>query len=63
MGGGHGHAHASTGNLRTAFLLNLGFTVIEVIGGLWTIVSSNQHFTPKTPGIGLTDLQLRQVLA
>jgi len=32
----HGHAHSSTGNLKTAFFLNLGFTVLEIAGGLWT---------------------------
>lgn len=31
----HGHA-AGSGNLRTAFLLNLAFTAIELAGGLWT---------------------------
>lgn len=34
--GHHGHAHASGANLRTAFLLNLSFTVIELVGGLLT---------------------------
>lgn len=35
---GHpGHSHASGArNLRTAFLFNLAFTVVEVFGGLWT---------------------------
>lgn len=33
----HGNAHvASTTALRTAFFLNLAFTVVEVIGGFWT---------------------------
>lgn len=33
----HGNAHlATTTALRTAFFLNLAFTVVEVIGGLWT---------------------------
>ncbi len=33
----HGHAgNASTQALRLAFFLNLGFTVVEVVGGLWT---------------------------
>jgi len=33
----HGHQDASdTKNLATAFFLNLGFTIIELIGGFWT---------------------------
>lgn len=32
----HGsHHHGSTRNLRIAFLLNLGFALVEVFGGLW----------------------------
>ncbi len=30
-----GHNHGNK-NIKTAFFLNLGFTVIEIIGGLWT---------------------------
>ncbi|WP_369750830.1 hypothetical protein [Pontibacter sp. BAB1700] len=34
--GGHGHHHHHGGdNIKVAFFLNLGFTVIEVFGGLW----------------------------
>jgi len=32
----HPHAHQSPSNLRTAFLLNLGFTILEIFGGLYT---------------------------
>jgi cobalt-zinc-cadmium efflux system protein len=32
---GHYHEHAS-GNIGLAFFLNLGFTVVEIVGGLWT---------------------------
>jgi cobalt-zinc-cadmium efflux system protein len=32
----HTHTHAHTENIRVAFLLNLGFTLFEVIGGLYT---------------------------
>jgi len=33
----HGHVHAKGARaLRTAFFLNLSFTIIEVFGGLWT---------------------------
>ncbi len=40
-GHGHGHQHGhhhhhATGNIRTAFFLNLTFTVIEVVGGFLT---------------------------
>ncbi len=30
------HHHHASGNIRTAFLLNLGFTILEIIGGLLT---------------------------
>lgn len=33
---GHLHSHAATGNIAIAFFINLGFAVIELIGGLWT---------------------------
>ena len=34
---GHQHEHGeSTRNLGIAFFLNLGFAIIEIIGGLWT---------------------------
>lgn len=32
----HRHDHTSGGNIRTAFFLNLGFTVVEIIGGFVT---------------------------
>lgn len=36
-GHAHGHVHAASAKaLRTAFLLNLMFTIVEVVGGLWT---------------------------
>ena len=31
-----GHGQGSTGNLKVAFLLNLSFTIVEIIAGLWT---------------------------
>lgn len=53
----HQHAHGSTGNLRTAFLLNLTFTVIEVIGGFWTnsiaILSDAVHDFGDSISLGL----------
>lgn len=32
----HDHGYAGSGNLRTAFILNFSFTLVEIIGGLWT---------------------------
>ncbi len=32
----HSHEHHSTDNIKVAFFLNLGFTLLEVVGGLWT---------------------------
>lgn len=32
----HNHSHSSEKNIGVAVLLNLSFTVIEIIGGLWT---------------------------
>ena len=63
MSEGHSHgpgAHAhggSSGNLKAAFLLNLAFTVIEVIGGLWTnsiaILSDAVHDLGDSISLGL----------
>lgn len=33
---GHMHGHGATGNIAVAFFMNLGFAVIELVGGLWT---------------------------
>lgn len=32
----HGHHHDSTTNIKTAFFLNLFFTIIEIVGGIFT---------------------------
>ncbi len=32
----HDHTHNKTGNIKFAFFLNLGFTILEIAGGLWT---------------------------
>ncbi|MBS1266293.1 MAG: hypothetical protein MAG795_00260 [Candidatus Woesearchaeota archaeon] len=32
----HGHHHDSTTNIKTAFFLNLSFTIIEIVGGIFT---------------------------
>lgn len=36
MGHSHHHHDHSEGNIKVAFFLNLGFAVIEIVGGLWT---------------------------
>ena len=55
-GDAHGHQHGSSSNLKVAFLLNLAFTVIEVIGGLWTnsiaILSDAVHDLGDTLSLG-----------
>lgn len=33
---GQGHHHHAAGNIRTAFFLNLGFTVVEIVGAFLT---------------------------
>jgi cobalt-zinc-cadmium efflux system protein len=54
---GHGHAHGGSSSLKTAFLLNLAFTVIEIIGGLWTnsvaILSDAVHDLGDSLSLGL----------
>ena len=54
----HGHAHAhSTENISTAFWLNLTFTVIEIIGGVFTnsmaILSDALHDFGDSLSLGL----------
>lgn len=52
----HSHAHAVTNNLTVAFILNLSFTIIEIIGGLLTnsiaILSDAIHDFGDTVAIG-----------
>ncbi|MEQ6165858.1 cation diffusion facilitator family transporter [Ekhidna sp. MALMAid0563] len=36
MGHSHHHHDHPEGNIKVAFFLNLGFAIIEIIGGLWT---------------------------
>ena len=47
MGSHHHHHHDSGKNLKVAFFLNLGFTILEIIGGLYvnsvSIVSDAVH--------------------
>lgn len=55
--GHHHHHHHGGSNLGTAFLLNLAFTVIEVIGGLWTnsiaILSDAVHDLGDSLSLGI----------
>ena len=56
---GHQHAHGeSTKNLGIAFFLNLGFAVIEIVGGIWTnsvaIISDAVHDFGDAFSIGVS---------
>ncbi|RYF18058.1 MAG: cation transporter [Comamonadaceae bacterium] len=55
--GHHGHHHHHGSNLKAAFLLNLAFTVIELIGGLWTnsiaILSDAVHDLGDSLSLGI----------
>lgn len=57
MGHNHGHHHG-TGNLRVAFFLNLIFTIIEFIGGIYTnslaIMSDALHDLGDSLSLGLS---------
>ena len=55
----HTHDHNEAGrSLRTAFFLNLGFTILEVIVGLWTnsvaILSDSVHDLGDSLSLGLS---------
>lgn len=59
MSGHNHHSHQrSTGNIRMAFFLNLIFTVIEIIGGLYTnsvaILSDALHDLGDSVALGLS---------
>ena len=61
MGSSHGHTHHATGsasNIRVAFILNLSFTIIEIVGGLLTnsmaILSDALHDLGDTLSLGLS---------
>lgn len=58
MGSSHsGHDHGSTGNLKVAFLLNFTFTLIEIVGGIWTnsiaILTDALHDAGDSASLGL----------
>ena len=54
----HNGKQDSTSNIRIAFFLNLGFTIIEIIGGLWTnsiaIISDALHDLGDSFSLGLS---------
>ena len=56
----HDHSHRSPGGMLVAFLLNLGFSILELIGGLLTgsvaILSDALHDLGDAAGIGLSCL-------
>jgi cobalt-zinc-cadmium efflux system protein len=53
----HGHKHSSGSNLKLAFFLNLGFTILEIFGGLYTnsvaILSDAVHDLGDSFSLGL----------
>lgn len=55
--GGH-HHHGSTKNIKTAFFLNLSFTILEIIGGLYinsvAILSDAIHDLGDSLSLGLS---------
>ena len=55
---GHHHHHHGTENLRVAFFLNLFFTLVEIVGGLYTgslaILSDALHDLGDSLSIGLS---------
>lgn len=58
MGKDHNHHHNSTQNIKVAFFLNLGFTLLEIVGGLWTnsvaILSDAIHDLGDSLSLGLS---------
>ena len=57
MGHSHDHSPEATGDLRLAFLLNLGFTLVAAVGGVWTnsvaILSDAVHDFGDSLSLGL----------
>lgn len=58
MGHTHHHHDHSEGNIKVAFFLNLGFAIIEIIGGLWTnsvaILSDALHDLGDSLSLGVS---------
>lgn len=57
MSHSHTHSHDHTGNIRVAFFLNLGFTLFEIVGGLYTnslaIMSDAVHDLGDSLSLGM----------
>jgi len=57
MGSHHHNEKQSTRQIRVAFFLNLGFTILEIVGGLWTnslaILSDALHDLGDSFSLGL----------
>lgn len=57
MSHNHNHNHDSTKNIKVAFLLNLSFTILEIIGGFLTnsvaIMSDAVHDLGDSLSLGL----------
>ncbi|GAB4428930.1 MAG: cation diffusion facilitator family transporter [Chloroflexi bacterium OHK40] len=57
MAHNHAHSHGDTGNIRMAFFLNLGFTLLEFAGGIWTnsvaITADAVHDLGDSASLGL----------
>lgn len=58
MGHDHHHHDHTTGNIKVAFILNTAFTLIEIVGGLYTnsvaILSDAVHDLGDTVSLGLS---------
>ncbi|MFZ6052123.1 cation diffusion facilitator family transporter [Halocola ammonii] len=58
MGHSKEYKPAETGNLKVAFFLNTGFTIIEIIGGIWTgsiaVISDAVHDLGDSLSLGLS---------
>ncbi|MDX1600202.1 MAG: cation diffusion facilitator family transporter, partial [Anaerolineales bacterium] len=58
MGNNHGHTDRPPGGLRTAFFLNLAFTLLEIVVGLFTnsvaILSDAVHDLGDSLSLGLS---------
>ena len=56
----HVHSHHSTGNIGFVFFINLFFTVLEIVGGLWTnsaaILADALHDLGDTVSLGFSFL-------
>lgn len=56
--GHHHHTGDSLNNIRVAFFLNLGFTIFEIVGGLWTnslaILSDALHDLGDSFSLGMS---------